>query len=317
MKKPNIVFYCSWGGYGHVARVYPIISNLPAEGKYTVATPEDWPFEKPNKNFTHEKIHRPKSRIRFKGEDIIVQNYEKDANDTKGYNEHLHAYISVLERERPDLVVVDNAAEVAIFSKILGYKTVVMYETLDTDDLRWRLAWSNTDLVLSPYPKSFLEKINFPYIKNSYCAGGFTRFEGKKEVEETTSAKAREKLGLDTDKFIILISVGKGETAKHLVRKMITGLKSVKGDQILLLYPNPDDELKSIIKEDERMKIVSGVYDEIYLYLRAVDVIVTGAGYNSVMEAISFGKPTVAIPLDVLFNEQIFKAKVLSELGAL
>lgn len=314
-KKPNIVFYCSWGGFGHIARAFSIISQLPPEGKYTVATPEKWPFEDPNKNFNYIKLPEPDSRIRFKEEDIIVQDYKEGAQDIKGYKEHLHSYIEVLKKEDPDLVVVDNPAEVSLFTKILGYKTVVIYESLDTNDLRWRLSWKNMDKVLAPYPKIFLKEADFPYLKNTYCAGGFTRFE-KKEIKEITKEKARKKVNLNPKEKYILLTVGKGNKAKKNIRKIVQNLNKIDYT-LLLLYAEPDKEIKNIAKEYENLKVISGVYENIYLYLISVDIIITGAGYNSLMEACYFRKPTIAVPISRIYGEQMFKAEILSKIGAL
>ncbi len=298
-----------------MARAYSIISKLPAEGKYTVATPEKWPFKDPNKNFTYRKLHRPKSRIRFRGEEIIVQDYEKGATDIEGYKKHLHAFIALLKKENPDLVVVDNPAEVSLFTKILGYKTVVVYESLDTNDLRWRLAWKSVDKVLAPYPKKFLEKAKFPYLYNTYCTGGFTRFESIKKAKEKTKEEAKKELHLSPDKKYILITIGKGETAKSLIKKILQNTKETEYE-FLLLYPHPDKELKKIAEKRSDLRIISGVYDEMYLYFLIAELIITGAGYNSVMEVCYFQKPAIAIPLSTIYGEQMFKAKTLSKIGA-
>ncbi|MGM0438943.1 MAG: glycosyltransferase [Patescibacteria group bacterium] len=315
-KNIKIVFYCSWGGFGHVARSYSIISKLPKEGSYTVATPEDWPFKKPNKNFKYKKLHKPKSRIRLEGEELIVQDYEEGAQDVKGYKKHLHQFIDLLKQEDPDLVVVDNPAEVSLITKILGYKTVVMYETLNTNDLRWRMAWKSADKLLAPYPEEFLKEIDFPYLENTYCSGGFTRFESNPESKKITQEKAREKLNLSSEEKYILITVGKGETAKSLIKKMLSNLAQVDY-KLLLAYPNPDQEIKNLVQKYNKLEVISGVFEEMYLYLISSDIIVAGAGYNSVMEAFSFQKPTISIPLSNIYNEQIFKAKIFSKLGAL
>ena len=66
----KILFYCSWGGFGHVARAYAVIKELPKNGKYFVATPEKWPFQKPNKNFKYINLPTPQSRNRFEGEKV-------------------------------------------------------------------------------------------------------------------------------------------------------------------------------------------------------------------------------------------------------
>ena len=315
MKKPKIVFYCSWGGFGHVARSFSIISQLPKGGRYVVATPEDWPFNEPSKNFHYQKLHKPKSRIRLYGEELKVQNYIKNANDTEGYKKHLHQFINLLEKESPDLVLVDNPAEVSLISKILGYKTAVMYESLDTDDLRWRMAWKSADILVTPYTKSFMETIKFPHIEKADCVGGFSRFEANQDALKTSQKEAKERLGWDLSRDYIVMTLGKGETAESLILKIIDNLKTKK--EIILLYPNPGKKIKELEGRISNLKVTGGVFEEMYLYLAAADFIITGAGYNSVMEAFLYRKPTVSIPLSNIYNEQILKAKALDKMGAL
>jgi len=312
MKKTNILFYCSWGGLGHIARASSIISKLPSKGIYTVATPERWPFSKPSKNFKYIKLPTPKSRIRLKDDKLIVQNYTPGANDIKGYQKHLHAFVNALKNIRPQVVVVDNPAEIAIFTKILGYKTVVVYESLETNELRWKLAWKNVDKVLAPYPKEFLKKAKFPYLKNTFCAGGFSRYDG---IKTPSQAKAKKKLGLKVDKKYLLLTMGKGRKSENIIKKICQYTKGL-GYEVLVLYPEKNKFITNLAKSLPHLKQVSGVYDEMNLYLSSADLIVTGAGYGSVMEACYFRKPTIAIPLERIYNEQILKAKILSEMGA-
>jgi len=312
-KEPNILFYCSWGGFGHVARSYSIISKLPENGKYTVVTPEKWPFEKPNKNFYYKKIHEPKSRIRLNEENLIVQDYEKGANDKEGYKKHLHEYIETLKDTDPDLVVVDNPAEVSLITKMMGYKTVVIYESLETEDLRWRLSWKNMDKVLAPYPKSFLKKAKFPYLENTFCSGGLTKYDERKKP---TKEEAIEEIGLNKEKEYLLLTVGKGRKSQKIIQKVIKGVRNLNYE-VLLMYPREDDFTKKMSKSYSHCHHVSNVYDKMNLYLSAVDVIVTGSGYNSIMEACYFRKPTIAVPLERIYKEQLFKAKILSDMNAI
>jgi len=310
--KPNIIFYCSWGGLGHVARACAIIKNLPNQGAYTVATPERWPFSNPSKNFRHIKLPEPKSRIRLDKENLIVQNYTPKANDIEGYKKHLHAFIKSLRETNPQLVVVDNPAEISIITKILGYKTVVIYESLNTTDLRWRLGWKNVDKILAPYPKQFLTQSKFPYLKNTYCSGGFTRYDGEPIPDQV---KAKNKISFNKNKKHVLVTVGKGRKSEKIIKKILKATSNLNY-QIVILYPEKSKAISKITKQYPRCIQINNVYDKIKLYLSTADIIITGAGYNSVMESCYFRKPTIAIPLERIYNEQLNKAKIMSDLGA-
>jgi len=312
MKKPNILFYCSWGGLGHIARAASIISKLPMIGTYTVATPEKWRFSKPSKNFKYIKLPTPKSRIRLRNEKLIIQNYTPGANDIKGYQKHLHSFIDILKKIKPQIIVVDNPAEVAILTKIFGYKTAIVYESLETNELRWKLAWKNVDKILAPYPKKFLEKAKFPYLKNTFCAGGFTRYDG---IKSLSPRKAKKKIGLDVNKKYILLTMGKGRKSENIIKKVCQYTKEF-GYEVLIAYPGKNKIITNLAKSLPHLRHISGVYDEMNLYLSSADLIITGTGYGSVMEACYFRKPTITIPLERIYNEQTLKAKILSEMGA-
>jgi uncharacterized protein (TIGR00661 family) len=308
----KILFYCSWGGFGHVARAYAVIKELPKNGKYFVATPEKWPFQKPNKNFKYINLPTPQSRNRFEGEKLILQKYDPSAKDASGYQKHVHEYINVLQKTKPDLVVVDNPAEIAIITKLLGYKTVSVYETLDTNDLRWRLVWGNVDKILVPYPKSFLNIAKFKYLNNAFCAGGYTRFDSVKKVDKQ---KARKELGLEKNSKYIAVTVGKGRSSEDTIEKICKATKDFDY-KVLMLYPSNTKAIKNIVKKYLHCIHINTTSNKILSYLTASDMIISGAGYNSVMEVFYIQKPVIFIPLERVYNEQGFKTKSISKLGA-
>ncbi len=311
--KPNILFYCGWGGLGHVARAYSIIKALPRAGKYSVASAERWPFPIPAKNFQYINLPEPKSRIRFEGEDIITQNYVPEAEDREGYKKHLHAFFRAAEEINPRLVVIDNPAEVSIISKIFGYKTVVLYESLKTKDLRWRLAWKNVDGVLAPYPKEFMEKARFPYMNNTFCSGGITRYDGEKIVSQS---EAKKKVMFDPEKKHMLVTVGKGRMSEDILESVCKCAKNTEY-KVVVMYPQKDKFISLLKNSFPEIDVVFGVFEGMDVYLSAADMIVTGAGYGSIMEACLFQKPIIAVPLERIYGEQKMKADILSSMGAI
>lgn len=308
MKK--ILFYCSWGGFGHIARAYAV-SRFLENNKVYVASAQPWIFSKP-KYLKYIKLNEPYSRFRFEGEKIVLQNYLESSNDVAGYRKHLLAYLNLLDKIKPDVVVVDNPAEIAIFTKMLGYKTCIVYETLETDDLRWRLAWKNADKILIPYPKQFPVSLKFNYWDNTFISGGYTRFEGNNKTIDKWLA--RKKYHIPEDKNVLLLTVGKGNKARNVLDKVIPELS----DKFFALLPifTPTKADRQLEKRFANLKIVANVTDLSEYYLIA-DVVVTGSGYNSVMEAFEHRVPVIAFALERIYGEQISKATILEQMGAI
>lgn len=307
MKK--ILFYCSWGGFGHIARAYAVSKFLNTDAKIIVCSPQDWIFPKlPNVKFV--KIHEPKSRFRFEQEKIIRQDYGKEA-DEAGYRKHIFQYYDLLKKFDPDLVVVDNPAEVAISTKMLGYKTMVVYETLKTDDLRWRLAWGNVDKVLVPYTDDFTNDLAYKYSDNSFFSGGYSRFEKEALLDRE---KARNLIRATEDKKVVMLTVGKGRLGE-LFEQIVSQLMKHENLEIYFPYYKKDEWSVALNRRFERLKIVYAQTD-LRKYFCAADLIITGAGYNSMMEAFEFNIPTILIPLERIYGEQINKAKTAERLGA-
>lgn len=311
MNKLNIFFYCS-GGFGHIARAFSIIKKLPSKGIYTVATSEKWVFPKLPPGFNYASLPKLKSRIRFKNEEIVIENYIKRANDILGYRKHLYKFFFHLKKINPQLVVVDMPVEIFLFSKFLGYKTVIVYESLKTNELRWRLVWKNADKILAPYPKEFLEKASFPYLKKTFFSGGICRYDGEKIVPKE---RARKILGLKQTQNYILITVGKGVESEKIIKKICSFTKGL-GYQVLLIYPKKSPFTSEITNNFSHVKPVIGVFEKINLYICASDLIITGTGYNSIMEAFYFRKPVLTIPLKRIYDEQGFKAEILSKMDS-
>ncbi len=312
--KRKILFYCGWGGLGHIARAYSIISELPPDCSSTVVSAENWVFPNPSKNFSFIKLPTPKSRICISNnKKTTLQNYVLGANDIIGYQKHLHFFLSSLEKIKPDIVVVDNPAEISLLSKLLGYKTAVMYESLKTKDLRWRLAWNSVDFILAPYPKKFLEKANFPYIKKTYCSGGFTRYDA---VKKYNKKEARKKLNLSENKKYILLTVGKGRMSEDIIEKICSSTKKTEY-KVLLLYPIKNDVFLEKIRKLPHVMVFTNIYNEINLFLSSADFVITGGGYSSLMESFLFRKPTIAIPFERIYKEQETKTEIFSKMGAL
>ncbi len=307
MKK--VLFYCSWGGFGHIARAYSV-SKYMDWAKITVASPQRWIFPK-SPNLEYIPLTEPKSRFRLEGEKVILQNYEGKA-DVEGYRAHIFEYYDVLRKVDPDLVIVDNPAEIALFTKMLGYKTCVVWETLESNDLRWRLVWGNVDKVLVPYSKRFADDLDFKFAKNAFFSGGYNRFEGDKLPSREA---ARKQLGLIESDKMVFVTIGKGRVGQTYIPEIISQLQKNDKYKVYFPYFTKDSWSEGLAKKFKRLNVIHGETD-LVKYFVSSDLIVTGAGYNSMMEALYFKIPTILFPLERIYGEQSNKAMTAQKMGA-
>ncbi|MCX6808391.1 MAG: glycosyltransferase [Candidatus Berkelbacteria bacterium] len=306
MKK--ILYYCGWGGFGHIARAYSIAKFLDF-AEVTVISAEKWIFPK-LPNLEYVEMSEPKSRFRLDGEKIILQNYG-EKSDAIGYRKHLFEFFDLLKKIEPDLVIIDNPAELAIYAKMLGFKTLIVYETLKSEDLRWRLAWDNVDKIIVPYTKEFALDLNFKHEDNALFAGGYTRFED----DERNRKQARIDLKILDNEKLILLAVGKGKGGGEVAEAIASKISKLKKYRIIFPYFVPDVWLSEFQQLYPTIEVVSGKTD-LSPYLAAADIFIGGAGFNTLMEACQFQVPAIFLPLDRIYGEQYNKAKTIARLGA-
>ena len=299
----KIVFYCSGGGYGHMARSDAEIFHLAKKDCEIILASKEpqWPFGE-YKKFQYVQLTNVDVRTRFFDELIKTQVWHGNNPDLSPYRKHLIEFFSLLEKERPDVVVVDSTPEIALFVKLLGFKAVYVYETLEmkVNEMRFDLAWKNSDKIIFTYPEYFAKEMNFDYPPNTVFCGGYTRIEN----QGRDSGKV--------EKGNVLISFGKGEKSEGVLETLIKEIsKKYKNISVLSGGIDPKSYLHlpvNFIETDQ-----SSVLDA----LSKAEIYVCGTGYNTVMEGFYLKKRIVTLPLERPYNEQIIKAKIFAKHEAL
>lgn len=297
----KILFYCSGGGFGHLARSDAAIAHLVKDAKVILASKEvKWPF-KQYENFEYVKLENVDVRTRFFDDLIKVQVWHGEEKDLNPYRKHLIELFNLIEKENPDVVVVDSTPEIAIMVKLMGKKVVYVYETLEMkeNELRFDLAWKNADKIVFPYPEYFADPMNFSYKNTRFC-GGYCRMENEKVQ------------GHKADPDSVLVSFGKGEKCDETLRNLVGQLKK-KYSNISVLSGGIEIEKF----EDLDVNFINADPESVLEAIEKSEVYICGAGYNTVMEGFYLNKRMVAIPLERPYNEQIIKAKIFAEKGAL
>lgn len=299
MKKPKIVYYTTPYGYGHVVRANAIANAIGDRAEIHLVSGIDIIF-KLSKNIKYHRIDDLPGMNRL---DYHIYYYDMHGRSddvcngkyVENYRRHFQKFINLVCKINPDLVVVDVTPEFAIYSKLLGYKTVELLLTGKKEDLRCQVSYGSSDHIVVPYPKNFIDVSYWPKEVQSkmFWSGAFSRFDGYRKIEK---AEAKAKLNFAPDKKLVVCTFGRGDLGGKVIRK-----------------------IEEISKQPEFENCVFKIFGNIKNveeYLNAADCAITGAGDNTVTESSYFKIPMILIPLVRGYGEQTSKAAALEEMGA-
>lgn len=156
----------------------------------------------------------------------------------------------------------------------------------------------------------------------SDLAASRTRFCGflAPQLPVRSIARVREELGVGRRR-LLAVSSGGGADGGPLLRSFLEGFQSRADDSLLAYLVEgpllPEDErsaIRSICASLPNVMLVP--FDPDYAaVVRAADVVVSMGGYNSVVEAVSFGKRPVIVPRRPGALEQQLRAEGFAKLG--
>lgn len=120
---------------------------------------------------------------------------------------------------------------------------------------------------------------------------------------------------------LIVVTAGGGADAFPMMRQCMEALgvlrDKVQAEAIFFtgpfMHPAQKSELEQMA-EGLPAKICTSS-DEIVSYMNAADLLVTMGSYNTMMEALRVGRPTLVIPREGPSKEQQMRARIFSELG--
>ncbi len=208
----------------------------------------------------------------------------------------------------PALLVVDVSAEVALLARICSVPAVTIRMHGNRNDQAHEAAYSASVAMLAPFDER-LEQTEFPAAfrsKTEYIGG----LVGQRPPPRDREA-ARERLGLPTDRMIVVVLSGGG------------GLGANIGSLTMAARAYPD-ALWLVIgrvtrrghETDFRNLRLVGWVDSTWDYIGAADVVVAPGGDNTVHEIAQVGRPFICIPEWCYYAEQACKAQALTRVGA-
>lgn len=135
--------------------------------------------------------------------------------------------------------------------------------------------------------------------------------------------QTRRELGINKKKFIV-ITAGGGGDAYPMMKLSLEALALLKEkkmedewDILLVTGPLMDGEKRAILEKEAyalNAKVL-GTYEMISCLMNAADLLITMGSYNTMMEAVRFGRPTLVIPREGPSAEQQIRARIFSDLG--
>jgi predicted glycosyltransferase len=142
-------------------------------------------------------------------------------------------------------------------------------------------------------------------------------------VEEYARPRAsvRAQLELKTDRLVV-VTVGGGDAGMNLIHTMVEAAQLRPGnmsfDCLLVCGPLTSPEsvgsLRALVSDRPGLHVRHYVED-LRDYIASADLVVATAGYNSVCEILSSGRPAILVPLVHENREQILRAQLMSRLG--
>lgn len=132
----------------------------------------------------------------------------------------------------------------------------------------------------------------------------------------------REELQVSPQERLILVTPGGGEDGYELVNTYLSSLALLPAQyqfkSLIICGPEMPDQQKQQV--DRAAKAHSQVQigeftNDLMSYMQAADAVVSMAGYNTVCEILSTGKPAVIVPRMKPSSEQLIRAEKMANLG--
>jgi predicted glycosyltransferase len=152
--------------------------------------------------------------------------------------------------------------------------------------------------------------------KTSYC-GYVSADSGVNDLD-----LLRRKFKIDAEKLIV-VTAGGGFDGYAMMDTCLEAVRTLAGQRsvgvLMVTGPQmPSDHRALLCRKAKGLPVrVEQHLDHLSDYFRAADLVVTMAGYNTLLEAMSAGVPTVVIPRSGPSAEQRMRANIFAERGLL
>ena len=218
------------------------------------------------------------------------------------------AIVDAFRRRSPGLFLNDVSVEWAVLSRLCSVPCVKVRMHGDRSDMSHVTAYQACAGMIAPFAES-LEQADYPdwaRAKTFYSGGLCTTRD-----PIPSKSEARERLGLDPDRRVILTLSGGGGTGA-LFASLTMGARALPDALWRTIGPLHLEGHETEFHNLQRLGWVDNVVD----HIAAADLVVASAGDNTVHEIARVGRPFLCIPEWRYYDEQRAKGRELARLGA-
>lgn len=302
-RPPRVLFATSNGtGLGHLNRAMAITRRLPPRSEVSIFT-----------------LSQAAPVVARNGIEVdYMASYRRPASGTdRAWNLRLRAVLEgLLEERRPDVVVFDGVHPYRALTHVLSQRGAP--PSIWCRRPMWREGSAQApirragafDAILEPGELAAREDRG-PTVEQRAEA---VRVEpiiylDPEELLEREAAAA--KLGLDPDRPTALVNLGQGGEVDGAVARTLEALAALPGMQVAALQSS----IAAGLRVPPGVVHLRSTFP-MSRYLRAFDVVVAAAGYNSFHELIAFGVPTLFVPMARNTDDQLARARWAAAEGA-
>lgn len=311
MLKQPIGFFVHSQGRGHVKRCEAIIQHFDPDQPVSVFTSDRSMFTLSLPNITFIDL------ASFVGNpDIPAGLYNQMTPEAlhcvplgrPEITRNIAIITSWMAEHNPALFFIDVSAELAILSRISSVPCVKVRMHGNRNDTGHIAAYQSCVGLLAPFNEK-MEQDDYPaYLKDkTYYTGGLCTT----TVPVLSRQQAREKLGLDQNKQIILVLSGGGGSGTPFA-PLTMGARAVPDADWLVVGKVHREGHETNFANLKECGWVNNTID----YIAAADIVIASSGDNTVHEIARVGRPYLCVPEWRYFDEQVVKAQMLHKLGA-
>ncbi len=310
MKKP-ISFFVHHQGRGHANRTMAIASEFARERPVSVLTAGPQLFDGFSRDIEIVPLPDmigagvPTERLYAEATPSVMHCVPLGVAEMR---KTMRTILDHLDDRDTGLFVVDVSSEIGLLSRVASVPSIQIRMHGDRSDVGHVGAYEAAVGMLAPFDER-MEQDDYPAAlrAKTFYSGGLCTTEDAVPSRED----ARRRLGLDSNKEIVVVLTGGGGSGTPYA-PLTVAARAAPDALWLVLGPTHREGHETDFSNLRELGWVRGVTD----YLAAADIVIASAGDNTVHEIARVGKPLIVMPEWRYFGEQKRKAEALVRLGA-
>ena len=202
---------------------------------------------------------------------------------------------SVIEKEKPNLIVSDEDFASLTIGQEKNLKSVLITDVLETKFVSG--IGSLIEKKMNRSMKKIIQKCDLVIIpENGPNEGNITRV--GPIVRRTLQTRDELRKRFSFNKKTIVVSIGGTNAGKFLIDKVVEAFKKLKLDVELVIVSGPS--LKIDIDRIQNLGFINNLHEVVY----AADLIISLAGKSTIDESKQYGTPGIFIPIKGHFEQE-------------